>query len=66
MDQALAEDVDYLLHGHTHELRDERVGATRIINPGALHRAPRYTAAILDPKADDLTIIEIPKMEPQA
>ena len=66
MNQALAENVDYLLHGHTHELRDERVGATRIINPGALHRAARYTAVILDPKTDDLTLIEIPKMEPQA
>lgn len=41
--------VDVLLHGHTHEIRDDRVGATRILNPGALHRATRYTAMLLDP-----------------
>jgi putative phosphoesterase len=26
----------YIFHGHTHRRRDERVGQTRIINPGAL------------------------------
>ena len=61
MDAALADGVDYLLHGHTHEVRDERVGKTRIINPGALHRARRYTAAVLDPAADQLTFIEVPR-----
>lgn len=61
MDQALADGVEYLLHGHTHQLRDERVGRTRIINPGALSRAPRYTAAVLDPAIDALTFIEIAK-----
>lgn len=59
MRDALAEGVDYLLHGHSHTLRDERVGETRIINPGALCRARRYTAAVLDPASDDLRILEI-------
>lgn len=63
IDQALAEGVDYLLHGHTHKVRDERVGATRVINPGALFRARRYTAAYLDTEADRLEIIEIPRPE---
>ena len=27
---------DYVIHGHTHRYRDETVGATRVINPGAL------------------------------
>ena len=61
MDAAIAEGVDYLLHGHTHELRDERVGSTRVINPGALFRAARYTAAVLDPQADALQIVQVPK-----
>ena len=39
---------DYLLHGHTHLKRDDRVGRTRIINPGALHRAREKTVALLD------------------
>jgi hypothetical protein len=29
-------DYDFVLHGHTHRFRDERVGSTRVINPGAL------------------------------
>ncbi len=40
--------VDYVLHGHTHVARDERADSLRIINPGALHRAARYTVATLD------------------
>jgi len=27
---------DYVIHGHTHRYRDERIGSTRVINPGAL------------------------------
>jgi putative phosphoesterase len=58
-EQALADAPDYLLHGHTHEVRDERVGSVRIINPGALFRAAEYTAAILDPGRDELRIIGV-------
>ena len=61
VDQALAWGADFLLHGHTHEVRDERIGRTRVINPGALHRAKRYTAALLDPVGDRLEMIEIGK-----
>jgi putative phosphoesterase len=39
---------DYLFHGHTHVARDEQSGRTRIINPGALHRAKPKTFVILD------------------
>lgn len=61
MHAALAEGVEYLLHGHTHELRDERIGDTRVINPGALFRARRYTAAVLDVATDTLHIIDVPR-----
>lgn len=47
----------YLCHGHTHVVRDERIGPTRVINPGALHRlrlGDRPTLAILDSDADTL------------
>ncbi len=59
MDKALKDGVDYLLHGHSHEIRDERIGSTRIINPGALFRASRYTVAILNPGLDALEFIDI-------
>jgi len=58
---AVASGADYLLHGHTHEVRDERIGATRVVNPGALFRAARYTAAVLDPAGDALRILELPR-----
>jgi len=54
MTQALADQVDYLCHGHTHEKRDQRCGATRVINPGALCRAAQYTVATLDTQRDQL------------
>ncbi len=47
---------DYVIHGHTHNPKDERAGTTRVINPGALGnaawRSPTY--AILDLATDDL------------
>ena len=59
MRRAIADGADYLLHGHTHETRDERVGRTRVVNPGALSRAARYTCALLDPRSDALRFLEI-------
>ncbi len=52
-------DVDYLLHGHTHVARDERIAGVRIINPGALHRAHPKSVATLDTQTDTLTFHEI-------
>lgn len=60
LNQALARDVRYLCHGHTHEASDSRCGRTRVINPGALCRSRRYTVAVLDTEKDDLTFLTIP------
>ena len=59
VDQALRDGVDWLFHGHTHERRDERLGATRVVNPGALCRAPRYTVAVVDPAAERVEWLEV-------
>lgn len=48
VDRLFAEKVDILLHGHTHAIRDDLVGPTRVMNPGALHRAPQHTALLFD------------------
>ncbi len=48
VDRLFAEKVDVLLHGHTHAIRDDFVGPTRVMNPGALHRAARHMALLLD------------------
>jgi putative phosphoesterase len=54
-----AEGPDILLHGHTHEIRDDLVGRTRVMNPGALHRAARHTAMLLDPATGVAEWIEV-------
>jgi hypothetical protein len=47
---------DYLLHGHSHEFKDMRVGRTRVINPGALgDRIRPHSFAVLDIETDTLT-----------
>ncbi|HZN65955.1 MAG TPA: YfcE family phosphodiesterase [Tepidisphaeraceae bacterium] len=50
---------DYLLQGHTHARADQRVGRTRLINPGALHRAKEKTVALLDTEADRLEFLVV-------
>ncbi len=57
----LQAEPDYLFHGHTHRRRDERVGSTRVINPGALggiQYEPR-SICILDIETDQLDVIQI-------
>jgi putative phosphoesterase len=39
---------DYLFYGHTHQAGERRTGPTRVINPGALHRARPKTLVLLD------------------
>jgi hypothetical protein len=46
------QNFDYLLHGHTHVYSDEKIGRTRVLNPGALYRARPKTIALLDTEAD--------------
>ena len=52
-------DPDYLLFGHSHRAADERRGATRWINPGALHRATPRSVAVLDLRADFLEFLQV-------
>ena len=52
---------DYLLFGHSHHPTDRRQGRTRWINPGALHRAAKYTVALLEPETDFLQFLAVPR-----
>jgi hypothetical protein len=49
----------YVCHGHTHRRSDERIGRTRVINPGALHHAHPRTVAVLDTLADTVEFVEV-------
>lgn len=52
---------DYILTGHTHVKRDEKIGNARVINPGALFRIYPYTIALLDIEKDKLEFVKIPQ-----
>lgn len=54
-------DADYVIHGHTHVVRDEKIGQVRWINPGALHRASTPTVATLDLEIDELIFWRAPE-----
>jgi len=60
IDEAVAaQEYDYVLHGHTHEKRNELNGKTRIINPGALFSADEYSIALLTPETGDVEFVSI-------
>ncbi len=41
-------EFDYLFYGHSHQAAEHWTGRTRVINPGALHRARPKTILILE------------------
>jgi putative phosphoesterase len=53
------QNYDYLFQGHTHIPRDERIGRTRVINPGALHRARAKTVATVELITDGLRYLTL-------
>ena len=55
----LASRPDYLFSGHSHVPSDTHVGPTRRINPGALYRAAKFTAALLDLERDALRFLTL-------
>lgn len=56
-------EYDFFFHGHSHRRRDERVGRTRVINPGALgglHRETR-SVCIVDLAASRVEFVLLPE-----
>jgi putative phosphoesterase len=51
----------YVFHGHTHRRRDQTVGRTRVINPGALGgtRRQSYSFCILDLATGEARFVEL-------
>ena len=58
-DAIATQKYDYVLTGHTHRQRNELIGKTKVINPGALFSAPLYSVALLDPTNDWVEFLEI-------
>lgn len=59
IERVIADKPDYFLFGHTHAPSDEVIDGTRRINPGALCRAERFTAALLDLASGTLQFVEV-------
>jgi putative phosphoesterase len=54
-----SEYYDFLFYGHTHQAEEHRTGPTRVINPGALHRARPKTFIVLDLESREVESISI-------
>jgi putative phosphoesterase len=50
---------DYLFYGHSHVAEQHQTGPTRVINPGALHRARPKTFAVLDLTSGEIEAVEV-------
>lgn len=52
---------DFVFHGHTHRRRDERIGRTRVINPGALGGATTetYSFCVLDTSTGEAEFVGV-------
>ncbi len=50
---------DLFLYGHSHQAADVGREGVRWINPGALHRASRWTVAVLDLADDSLDFLAV-------
>ena len=49
LDQTISAGLhDMVCHGHTHVPRQEKIGKTFVLNPGALFRANRHTIALVE------------------
>lgn len=57
--KVLAELPEFLLSGHSHFPSDAVVGSVRRINPGALHRADRFTVAVLELASGGLQVLRV-------
>jgi putative phosphoesterase len=49
----------YVCHGHTHRPRNERIGPTQVINPGALRHAHPTSVALLETETGRVEHIEV-------
>ncbi|MFB6346487.1 MAG: YfcE family phosphodiesterase [bacterium] len=58
LNELLTENPDYLVHGHTHDRRDETISNTRVINPGAI-KPPNPSFAILKLQEDKLNFHDL-------
>lgn len=50
---------DLVCHGHTHVARQQQVGSTLVLNPGALYRANPHSLAIVELPSLEVTAVRL-------
>ncbi len=50
---------DFLFYGHTHQAEEHRTGPTRVVNPGALHRADPKRFIVLELPGGAIEAVEV-------
>ena len=50
---------DFLFYGHTHQADEHVTGPTRVVNPGALHRANPKRFIVLDLPGGAIEPVEV-------
>lgn len=51
---------DYVLHGHTHQIRNDKVNGVRVINPGAhVYDTKIKTIAVLNTQSGEVKFIDV-------
>lgn len=50
---------DLVCHGHTHVARQEWIGSTLVLNPGAIHRARQHSIAVVELPSLEATIVPL-------
>ena len=52
-------EYDYIFTGHTHKGRDEKIGRTRVVNPGAHYYGAENTVVLFDLNRDKVKFINV-------
>lgn len=58
-DLEIARGVPWLFHGHTHDATDRVEQKTRVVNPGALYRATRFSVALVTPARGSVEFLPV-------
>ncbi|MEM2121800.1 MAG: metallophosphoesterase [Candidatus Woesearchaeota archaeon] len=54
-----SQEFDYVITGHTHRQRNEKIGKTRVINPGCMYSSHENSFAILDIEKDNVEFVKL-------
>ncbi len=51
---------DFIIHGHTADVKNETHNRTKVITPGVIHNGPQRTALLLDTSTGAVKTLRLP------